>query len=199
MNHQVLNNVICKSFAFVVMALVSTQLIAQSLQVRSTASCYALSDGSYVIGAGPTVFPVMDQANPFSIQTAGITTSGGTVYGSNGPVPTGQWLYFQGVAAWFDSSGWHYYGGSWLRSFNGFYVAVDRLQGGRWVRMEPGGLSLTTGLSNGHIINSQIPVPGPGYYYYGANYYWGPILSTTGAQILPGRSFFQWERGTVHC
>jgi hypothetical protein len=187
-----------KSFAFFVITLLSSQFV--TAQVHSSASCYGpFYDGSYAIGAGPTDFRVMDQANTLSIQTAGINTQGGTVYGSNGVVPTGQWLYFRGWAGWYDRTGvWHTQAGSWLRSFNGFYAAVDRFENGRWVRMEPGGLSLTTGLSNGHIINSQVPLPGRGTYYYYGQYYWGPILSTTNAVIFSGSGFFQQE-GTVQC
>ena len=59
MKTQVLNVVRSKSFVFLIMAVLSTQLsMAQNLPAHSsTAGCYGpLYDGSYALGAGPTDF-----------------------------------------------------------------------------------------------------------------------------------------------
>jgi len=189
MKHQVFNNFICKSFAFVVMALLSTQLsIAQNLPAHSsTAGCYGpLYNGGYALGAGPTDFQLWPGSNNVGIQQANLDGTGGAVTSNTG----GEWLYFQAVVGWTGADRqWHQAAGQWLASYNGFYQKVYRLQGGNWVALEPGGFDVS-----GHIIASQVSLPGPGTYWYGANYSWGPIPGTTFA----GYGSSRWET-TVRC
>jgi hypothetical protein len=188
MKTQVLNVIRSKSFAFLLMALLSTQLsIAQNLPAHSsTAGCYGpLYDGGYALGAGPTDFQLWPGSNNVGIQQANLDGTGGAVTSIAG----GEWLYFQAVAAWVGADRqWHQAVGQWLASYNGFYQKVFRLQGGTWVALEPGGFDVS-----GHIIASQVALPGPGTYWYGANYFWGPIGTT-----FRGYNYFQWV-GTVRC
>jgi hypothetical protein len=189
MKTQVLSVIRSKSFAFLVTALLSTQLsIAQNLPAHSsTAGCYGpLYDGSYALGAGPTNFELWPGSNNVQIQQANLDGTGGAVTSNAG----GEWLYFQAVAAWVGSDRqWHEARGQWLASYNGFYQKVFRFQGGSWVALEPGGFDVS-----GHIIASQVALPGSGTYWFGANYSWGPIPGTT----FQGYNSFQWV-GTVRC
>jgi hypothetical protein len=188
MKNQVLLN-ISKGFALVVMTLLSTQFVTgQNLPAHSsTAGCYGpLYDGTYAINAGPTDFQLWPGANNVRIQQARLDGTGGAITSITG----GEALYFQAVVGWQGSDGkWYQREGQWLGSYNGFYQKVFRLQNGGWVELQPGGFDVS-----GHILASQVPLPGRGTYWYGAKYFWAGIPGTT----FTGYTRFEWV-GMVQC
>ena len=194
MKSRILNYVLETTLAIVcTTAILSSPALGQNLPAHSsTAACYGpFYDRSFAIGAGPTDFQLMPGATTFQTRAAAVDGSGNVTAGSVGAVPAGVWLYFQAVVGWRAGDGkWYQRSGQWLASFNGFYErGVYRLQNGVWVLLQPGGFEVS-----GHIIASQVPLPGRGTYWYGANYYWGGVPNTA----FTGYNRFEWV-GTVTC
>jgi len=177
MTRQVFKNAIRRSFvAALWAALLATPLLAQVPAHNSSAGCYGpFYDGTYAIGAGPTRFDVWPAptSNNVRMQLPNpVTGAAGSVVS----VADGQWLFFRAVVGWWGADGrWYQRQGSLLASYNGFYQKVYRSQddGRTWQELQPGGFDVT-----GHIIASQVALPGRGVYWYGAMYGWGAVAGS---------------------
>lgn len=148
----------------------------------------------YAINAGPADFGNWPGANNLSIGgfTAVDPRTGAPGVATSFGIAGGQMLYFRAVAGWYGTDNqWHYEYGSWIRSFNTFYLNVERYQNGRWERLDPGSFATLSG----HIIASQLGLSFPGQYWLGGYFYWGPIEGTN----FTGHLHFDWASPQVTC